>query len=147
MKNKLALFLTCTFLSAMISLAIGQTGPGKSQDEFDQSQPDNGTADEADNEDENGATGPHDPFHLPKKKSVNRQVPGGVRVGQWHLTGIIVGVSGDRLAIVNDRLVSEGDKITGGQIDRIYPDSVIIKGPFGTRELKMLSFSSESQGE
>jgi hypothetical protein len=147
MKNNLSILLTGFFLIAMISLAIGQSDSGKTQTEIGQVESDSGAADEADNEDENDISGPHDPFHLPKKKSLNHQIPGGVRVGQWHLTGIIVGISGDRLAIVNDRLVSEGDKVTGGQIDRIYPDAVIIKGPFGTRELKMLSFSSESQGD
>ncbi|MBI1823480.1 MAG: hypothetical protein HY200_05260 [Nitrospirae bacterium] len=147
MKNNLSLLLTGFFLIAMISLAIGQSDSGKSQTEIDQAESDSVTADEADHEDENTVSGPHDPFHLPRKKNLNHQIPGGVRVGQWHLTGIIVGGSGERLAIVNDRLVSEGDKVTGGQIDRIYPDVVVIKGPFGTRELKMLSFSSESQGD
>jgi hypothetical protein len=143
MKNKLFLLLPVIFLITIISLALGQSETGKSGQETDQSQADSGDTDAEDNQN----PGPHDPFHLPKKKIVSHQMPGGVRVGQWHLTGILVGVSGERLAILNDRLVSEGDKVLGGQVDRIYPESVIIKGVFGSRELRILSFSSEGQGE
>jgi hypothetical protein len=143
MKNKLLLLLPVIFVVMIISLALGQSETGKPDPEADQSQADSGDTDE----DGNQNLEPHDPFHLPKKKIVGHQMPGGVRLGQWHLTGILVGVSGERLAILNDRLVSEGDKVLGGQVDRIYPESVVIKGTFGTRELRILSFSSEGQGE
>ena len=144
MKNRILFLLTGIFLIAIISLAMGQSQTGKPEIETDQAQTD---SKDSDNEDENGNQGPHDPFHLPKKKILTHQMPGGIQSGQWHLTGILVGVSGERLAILNDRLVSEGDKVLGGQVDRIYPETVIIKGPFGTRELRILSFSSEGQGE
>lgn len=146
MINKIMFLMTGIFLIVFAPLVIGQTEMLKSETEIGTTEPDNGGANE-DRDDHDDQVGFHDPFHLPKKKILSHQIPGGVQVGQWHLTGIIVGSSGKRLAILNDRLVSEGDKVWGGQIDRIYPDSVVIKGPFGTRELKMLSFSSEGPPE
>ncbi|MFI5304480.1 MAG: hypothetical protein ACHQYP_06755 [Nitrospiria bacterium] len=136
MRNRILILFAGIFLITITSSVTGQSDALKSETDLSDS-----------NEDGNESNGSHDPFHLPKKRILSHQMPGGIQVGQWHLTGILVGVSGERLAILNDRLVSEGDKVLGGQIDRIYPNSVIIKGPFGTRELKMLSFSSEGQTE
>jgi hypothetical protein len=120
MKNRIFLLLTGVFLIAIISPALGQS----EEDQMDKS---------------------HDPFHLPQKKLLNHPPSGGIQVGQWHLTGIISGPSGEKLAILNDRLVSEGDKVLGGKVERIESDHIILKGIFGTKELRILPFLSEGE--
>ncbi len=86
-----------------------------------------------------------DPFHLPRKKVLSHPAPGGVQVDQWRLTGILVGASGSKSAIINNQIVSEGDQILGGTIAAIDSDRVILKGAFGTKEIRILPFLSESQ--
>jgi hypothetical protein len=145
-KIRIAIALALFFLLFQPGPAPAEPSAAKELSDADPSLTDNGLPDA--NEDEAGdLSGKHDPFHLPKKKVLNQGVAGGVHLGQWHLTGILAGASGGSLAIINDRLVSEGDKILGGVVDLITPDSVVIKGPFGTRELKMSNFTSEGRGE
>ncbi|MHB8482400.1 MAG: hypothetical protein ACYDBV_06665 [Nitrospiria bacterium] len=86
-----------------------------------------------------------DPFHLPHKKVLSRPSPGGVQVDRWSLTGILVGASGEKSAIINNRVVSEGDQVTGGTVSAIDSDRVILKGAFGTKEIRILPFLSDDQ--
>ena len=86
-----------------------------------------------------------DPFHLPRKKVLSHPSPGGVQVDQWRLTGILVGAFGEKSAIINNRIVSEGDQVMGGTVAVIDTDRVILKGAFGTKEIRILPFLSESQ--
>jgi hypothetical protein len=86
-----------------------------------------------------------DPFHLPKKKVLNHSAPSVVHVEQWRLTGIIVGKTGGKTAILNNQIVSEGNRVEGGTVYKIEEDRVILKGGFGTKELRILPFLSESQ--
>ncbi len=90
-------------------------------------------------------TGNRDPFHLPHKKVLSHPAPGGIQVEQWRLTGILVGASGSKSAIINSRIVSEGDQIMGGTVAVIESDRVILKGAFGSREIRILPFLSDSQ--
>jgi len=118
MKSRWLLLLAGVFLIAILSPAAGQ---------YEEEQTDKN----------------HDPFNLPPKKLLNHPPSGGIQVGQWHLTGIISGPSGEKLAILNDRLVSEGDKVLGGKVERIESDHIILKGTFGTKELRIFPFLSE----
>jgi hypothetical protein len=120
MKNRIFLLLAGIFLITIISTVMGQS--------------------EGDRTDKS-----HDPFHLPQKKLLNHSPSGGIQAGQWHLTGIISGPSGERLAILNDRLVSEGDKVLGGTVERIESDHIILKGIFGAKELRIFPFLSEGE--
>lgn len=54
---------------------------------------------------------------------------------QFRLYGIWV-EPGVRLAAINDKIVSEGDRIGGYRVDKIKPDSVLLKGPRNSRLLK-----------
>lgn len=120
MKNRIFLLLTGIFLIAIISSALGQS----EEDQTDKS---------------------HDPFHLPQKKILIRPASAGIQTRQWHLTGVILGPSGEKLAILNDRLVSEGDTIPGGKVEQIESDHIVLKGNFGTKELRLLPFLSEGE--
>lgn len=78
-----------------------------------------------------------DPFKLPYRNTIAR--PGGIVLQgeRWRLTGILVGNSDGRIAILNEQIVSEGDIVAGGTVKAIEPDHIILTGAFGKKMLRI----------
>lgn len=76
---------------------------------------------------------PFKPRAAVSRKSYSRSVP--TRVVSFRLFGIWV-EPGVRFAAINNKIVSEGDRIGEYRVAEIKPDSVLLKGPKGNRLLK-----------
>ncbi|HXN06121.1 MAG TPA: hypothetical protein VN944_03535 [Nitrospiria bacterium] len=80
-----------------------------------------------------------DPFKLPYRKTAVRPAGIVLQGDRWRLTGILVGNSDGRIAILNEQIVSEGDSVAGGTVKAIESDHIVLTGVFGKRTLRINS--------
>ncbi|MBI3812393.1 MAG: hypothetical protein HY283_09360 [Nitrospirae bacterium] len=76
-----------------------------------------------------------DPFALPGQ-------PSGAGVaadGEFHLSAIIYR-AGRGVAIINNKILRQGDMVEGRRITEILPDRVVLQGATGEKELRVNKF-------
>jgi len=80
-----------------------------------------------------------DPFILPEMKSSRNSIP---TEDGLHLSAIIYR-DGDGVAIINNRILREGDSVEGKRIEEILPDRVVLTDSTGRREIRVDQFKMD----
>lgn len=57
--------------------------------------------------------------------------------GQWRLSGIVQGGDGGSLALINNRVIEEGDTVDGARITRIAQDEVELEAQGQTKTIRL----------